>query len=63
VISLGSSSGRARRLPFFPSPLKGDGYDVADYGFTALPTIETAPCFLTLGPYGFYWFEFQRSGN
>ena len=32
-------------------------------GFTEFPTIGTAPYFLTLGPYGFYWFELQRSGN
>jgi maltose alpha-D-glucosyltransferase/alpha-amylase len=28
-------------------------------GYTELPTIGTAPYFLTLGPYGFYWFELQ----
>ena len=32
-------------------------------GFTEFPTIGTLPYFLTLGPYGFYWFELQRSGN
>ena len=32
-------------------------------GFTEFPTIGTAPYFLTLGPYGFYWFELQRSGR
>jgi maltose alpha-D-glucosyltransferase/alpha-amylase len=30
-------------------------------GYTEFPVVETAPYFLTLGPYGFYWFEFQRS--
>jgi maltose alpha-D-glucosyltransferase/alpha-amylase len=30
-------------------------------GYTEFPTIGTAPYFLTLGPYGFYWFELQRS--
>ncbi|PWT81698.1 MAG: maltose alpha-D-glucosyltransferase [Blastocatellia bacterium] len=30
-------------------------------GYTEFPAIETAPYFLTLGPYGFYWFELQRS--
>src|SRR5262249_7456306 len=30
-------------------------------GYTEFPAVETAPYFLTLGPYGFYWFEFQRS--
>jgi maltose alpha-D-glucosyltransferase/alpha-amylase len=29
-------------------------------GFTEFPTIREAPYFLTLGPYGFYWFELQR---
>jgi maltose alpha-D-glucosyltransferase/alpha-amylase len=32
-------------------------------GFTEFPTIGTAPYFLTLGPYGFYWFELERSGS
>ena len=32
-------------------------------GFTEFPTIGTLPYFLTLGPYGFYWFELERSGN
>jgi maltose alpha-D-glucosyltransferase/alpha-amylase len=30
-------------------------------GYTEFPVVETAPYFLTLGPYGFYWFEFQHS--
>jgi maltose alpha-D-glucosyltransferase/alpha-amylase len=30
-------------------------------GYTEFPAIGTAPYFLTLGPYGFYWFELQRS--
>jgi maltose alpha-D-glucosyltransferase/alpha-amylase len=29
-------------------------------GYTPFPTIESRPYFLTLGPYGFYWFELQR---
>jgi maltose alpha-D-glucosyltransferase/alpha-amylase len=29
-------------------------------GYTAFPTISDLPYFLTLGPYGFYWFELQR---
>ncbi|MGH9308514.1 MAG: maltose alpha-D-glucosyltransferase [Vicinamibacterales bacterium] len=32
-------------------------------GYTEFPTIGTTPYFLTLGPYGFYWFELQRSGR
>jgi maltose alpha-D-glucosyltransferase/alpha-amylase len=32
-------------------------------GYTEFPTIATAPYFLTLGPYDFYWFELQRSGS
>ena len=32
-------------------------------GYTEFPTIGTLPYFLTLGPYGFYWFELERSGN
>jgi maltose alpha-D-glucosyltransferase/alpha-amylase len=30
-------------------------------GYTEFPPIGTLPYFLTLGPYGFYWFELQRS--
>jgi maltose alpha-D-glucosyltransferase/alpha-amylase len=30
-------------------------------GYTEFPTIGALPYFLTLGPYGFYWFELQRS--
>jgi maltose alpha-D-glucosyltransferase / alpha-amylase len=30
-------------------------------GYTELPPIGTASYFLTLGPYGFYWFELQHS--
>ena len=29
-------------------------------GYTPFPGIESRPYFLTLGPYGFYWFELQR---
>jgi maltose alpha-D-glucosyltransferase/alpha-amylase len=29
-------------------------------GYTDFPIIEERPYFLTLGPYGFYWFELQR---
>ncbi len=29
-------------------------------GYTEFPPITAAPYFLTLGPYGFYWFELQR---
>ncbi len=29
-------------------------------GYTEFPTIGTLPYFLTLAPYGFYWFELQR---
>ena len=29
-------------------------------GYTEFPAIGTSPYFLTLGPYGFYWFELQR---
>ena len=29
-------------------------------GYTDFPVIGQAPYFLTLGPYGFYWFELQR---
>ena len=32
-------------------------------GYTEFPTIGTLPYFLTLGPYGFYWFELERSGS
>ncbi|HVG53008.1 MAG TPA: maltose alpha-D-glucosyltransferase [Vicinamibacterales bacterium] len=29
-------------------------------GYTEFPAIGSQPYFLTLGPYGFYWFELQR---
>jgi len=29
-------------------------------GYTEFPRIGQVPYFLTLGPYGFYWFELQR---
>ena len=32
-------------------------------GYTEFPPIGTLPYFLTLGPYGFYWFELQRPGH
>lgn len=32
-------------------------------GYTEFPTIGTVPYFVTLGPYGFYWFELQRPGR
>jgi maltose alpha-D-glucosyltransferase / alpha-amylase len=32
-------------------------------GYTEFPAIGTLPYFLTLGPYGFYWFELQRAGR
>ena len=31
-------------------------------GYTDFPVIGHAPYFLSLGPYGFYWFELQRRG-
>ncbi|MBM3778766.1 MAG: maltose alpha-D-glucosyltransferase [Acidimicrobiia bacterium] len=31
-------------------------------GYTEFPAIGELPYFLTLGPYGFYWFELQRPG-
>ncbi len=32
-------------------------------GYTEFPAIGELPYFLTLGPYGFYWFELQRAGR
>ena len=29
-------------------------------GYTDFPVVGPQPYFLTLGPYGFYWFEFQH---
>jgi maltose alpha-D-glucosyltransferase/alpha-amylase len=29
-------------------------------GYTEFPRIGALPYFLTLGPYGFYWFELRR---
>ena len=30
-------------------------------GYTEFPSLGDAPYFLSLGPYGFYWFELQHS--
>ncbi len=35
-------------------------YPTEMFGFTMFPRIEKAPYFLTLGGYGFYWFELRR---
>jgi maltose alpha-D-glucosyltransferase/alpha-amylase len=32
-------------------------------GYTPFPPIDQQPYRLTLGPYGFYWFELQRGSN
>ena len=32
-------------------------------GYTEFPPVGELPYFLTLGPYGFYWFELQRPGD
>jgi maltose alpha-D-glucosyltransferase/alpha-amylase len=32
-------------------------------GYTDFPDVGRQPYFLTLGPYGFYWFELQRRGD
>jgi maltose alpha-D-glucosyltransferase/alpha-amylase len=32
------------------------------FGYTEFPPIGAEPYFLTLGPYGFYWFELQSRG-
>jgi maltose alpha-D-glucosyltransferase / alpha-amylase len=32
-------------------------------GYTEFPVIGVEPYFLTLGPYGFYWFELQHRGS
>jgi maltose alpha-D-glucosyltransferase/alpha-amylase len=29
-------------------------------GYTEFPSVGSSPYFLTLGPYGFYWFELRR---
>ena len=31
-------------------------------GYTPFPSIEARPYVLSLGPYGFYWFDLQRHG-
>jgi maltose alpha-D-glucosyltransferase/alpha-amylase len=31
-------------------------------GYTEFPVVGPQPYFLSLGPYGFYWFELQRNG-
>jgi maltose alpha-D-glucosyltransferase/alpha-amylase len=39
-----------------------DGYvPVEMFGYTEFPAIGELPYFLTLAPYGFYWFELQRA--
>ena len=53
-------------LSRFPQPIELDlsAYagmtPVEMLGYTAFPPIGELPYFLTLGPYGFYWFELQR---
>ena len=32
-------------------------------GYTSFPRIGESPYCLTLGPYGFYWFELQRAAD
>ena len=40
-----------------------DGYvPVEMVGYTEFPRIGKLPYFLTLGPYGFYWFELRKPG-
>ena len=31
-------------------------------GYTEFPRVGRLPYFLTLGPYGFYWFELRKPG-
>ena len=31
-------------------------------GYTEFPAVGALPYFLTLGPYGFYWFELRKPG-
>jgi maltose alpha-D-glucosyltransferase/alpha-amylase len=38
----------------------GDFTPVEMLGYTEFPVVGQQPYFLTLGPYGFYWFELQR---
>lgn len=39
-----------------------DGYTPVEMlGYTPFATIGTGPYGLTLGPYGYYWFELQRA--
>jgi maltose alpha-D-glucosyltransferase/alpha-amylase len=39
-----------------------EGYTPVEMlGYTSFPPIRSGPYFLTLGPYGFYWFELQRA--
>ena len=53
-------------LSRFPQPIELDLSVFAGMtpiemlGYTAFPAIGELPYFLTLGPYGFYWFELQR---
>ena len=53
-------------LSRFPQPIELDLSAFAGMtpvemlGYTAFPPIGELPYFLTLGPYGFYWFELQR---
>ena len=61
-----------RMEPMVPPPVQPAELDLSAFaghvpvemlGYTEFPVIGTAPYFLTLGPYGFYWFELQRPGR
>ena len=54
-------------LSRFAQPVELDLRHLAGYtpiemlGYTPFATIDDGPYGLTLGPYGFYWFELQRA--
>jgi maltose alpha-D-glucosyltransferase/alpha-amylase len=54
-------------LSRFAQPVQLDLPGFAGYtpiemlGYTRFPVVGTGAYYLTLGPYGFYWFELQRA--
>jgi maltose alpha-D-glucosyltransferase/alpha-amylase len=56
-------------LSRFAQPVELDLQELIGYtpvemlGYTPFPTIGKGPYYLTLGPYGFYWFELQRAAD
>ena len=42
-------------------PAEAGAVPVEMLGYSEFPAIDSSPYRLTLGPYGFYWFELQHA--